>query len=423
MQNTAVLGLQWGDEGKGKIVDFLSDQFEAVVRFQGGNNAGHTIKVDDKVYKLSLLPSGIIRGKYAVIGSGVVVDPLSLFEEIAKIEANGIKINSQNLAIADNVCLVLSVHRQLDQLLEAKKGNNKIGTTGRGNGPAHEDKVGRRAVRICDLYDSKILNERIDDLLIYHNALRKGLGVEEILRDEILIELDKVKTRLLEFSRPSFEIANYLEKNCPVMFEGAQGALLDVSYGTYPFVTSSNISLGQVGIGSCYGFDNSLTALGVIKAYSTRVGSGPFPTELNDEIGKFLQVEGQEVGTVTGRTRRCGWFDSVIVKHPIKLSGVKKIALTKLDILDKLSKIKICTAYKIDSKNYDYLPQNIDLWKKIEPVYEEFEGWQTSTVGIKNFDDLPLQAKNYIKKIEELCLVKVAIISTGAKREETIIVN
>jgi len=423
MNNTAIIGLQWGDEGKGKIVDFLADKFDAVVRFQGGNNAGHTIKVDDKVFKLSLLPSGIIRGKFSVIGSGVVVDPVSLFDEIKKVEKNGVKITPQNLVIAENVCLVLSLHRQLDQILENQKGNNKIGTTCRGNGPAHEDKVGRRAIRICDLHHQPTLVDRVKDLLLFHNALRKGLGEPVIESSDIIAELMMIKDQLAKFSLPAFEIAQKLEQCQAVMFEGAQGALLDVSFGTYPFVTSSNISLGQAAIGSCLGFDKIHKTLGILKAYTTRVGSGPFPTELTDEIGEFLRIEGQEIGTVTGRNRRCGWLDLVLIKQAVKLSSVKEIALTKLDVLDKLPKVKICVAYRIDNKTYDYFPQNIELWSKIEPVYEEFDGWQTSTIGIKSLKDLPQKALTYVKRIEELCVAKVVIISTGAKREETIIVN
>ena len=423
MKNTAIIGLQWGDEGKGKIVDFLADKFDAVVRFQGGNNAGHTIKVDGKTFKLSLLPSGVIRQKFSVIGSGVVVDPISLFDEIEKIEKNGVKISPQNLAIADNVCLVLSLHRQIDQILENKKGNNKIGTTCRGNGPAHEDKVGRRAIRICDLQHQPTLIQRVEELLLYHNALRKGLDEPIISSSTIIDELNSIKDKIAKYAVPAFEIAQRLEKCNAVMFEGAQGALLDVSYGTYPFVTSSNISLGQVAIGSCIGFENVHKTLGILKAYTTRVGSCPFPTELTDEIGEFLRIEGQEVGTVTGRNRRCGWLDLVLISHALKLSAVKEIALTKLDVLDKLAKIKICVAYKINNKIYNYLPQNIELWSKIEPVYEEFDGWQSSTLGIKSLKDLPKNALDYIKKIEELTSAKVVIISTGAKREETIIVN
>lgn len=421
MTNIAVIGLQWGDEGKGKVVDFLADKFDAVVRFQGGNNAGHTIKVADKVFKLSLLPSGIIRQKFSVIGSGVVVDPVSLLNEIAKVKENGVNITYDNLAIADNVCLVLSVHRELDQLLENKKGHNKIGTTQRGNGPAHEDKVGRRAIRMCDLNDDNILKERINDLLLYHNLLRSALGVAELTPQKIYDEILSFRQHILPFVRPAFEIAQKLESFKAIMFEGAQGALLDVNFGTYPFVTSSNISLGQAAIGSCLGFDRVDKTLGILKAYTTRVGSGPFPTELDNEIGEFLRQEGAEFGTVTGRNRRCGWFDAVLVSHAIKLSAVKEIALMKIDVLDKLAKIKICVGYKINGKNYNYFPQGADLWSKIEPVYEEFEGWQSSTVGITKYSDLPLKAQKYIQKIEELCKVKAVLISTGALREQTII--
>jgi adenylosuccinate synthase len=420
--NTAIIGLQWGDEGKGKIVDFLADKFAAVVRFQGGHNAGHTIKVGDQTYKLNLLPSGSIRGKFSVIGSGVVVDPIALFSEIEKIEKSGIKITPENLAVAENVCLILSIHSELDQLLETKKGAKKIGTTGRGIGPAYEDKAGRRAIRICDLFDEKILKDRIENLLFYHNLLRQSLGVEIVTVEKILAELQPVRSRLIAYSKPVFEIAKKLSLCKNIMFEGAQGALLDVSYGTFPFVTSSNTMAGQIALGSCLGVDDLHKTIGVLKAYTTRVGAGPFPTELNDETGKFLRIEGNEVGTVTGRDRRCGWFDAVLVRQAIQICSVKEVALTKLDVLDKLEKIKICVAYKIDGKPYDYLPQAIHLWDKIEPVYEEISGWQESTVGVKSLADLPQKARDYIEKIEKLCGVKASIISTGPKREETIIV-
>ncbi len=421
MTNIAIIGLQWGDEGKGKIVDCLSDKFDAVVRFQGGHNAGHTIKVDDKTYKLSLLPSGIIRGKFSVIGSGVVVDPVALFKEISNIEDLGLKVTPQNLAIADNACLILSVHRELDQLLEAKKGAKKIGTTGRGIGPAYEDKAGRRAIRICDLYNEKILKERIENLLFYHNLLRQSLGAEIVTVEQILSELEPVGSRLLTHAKSAFDIAKIL-RDKKIMFEGAQGALLDVSYGTFPFVTSSNTAAGQVALGSCLGVADLHKTIGILKAYTTRVGSGPFPTELNDETGEFLRVEGKEVGTVTGRDRRCGWFDAVLVRQSIQLSSVKEIALTKLDVLDKLEKIKICVGYKINGETYDYLPQAINLWDKIEPIYEEISGWKEVTVGAKSLNDLPRNARKYIARIEELCGVKATIISTGAKREDTIFV-
>ena len=420
MTNTAIIGLQWGDEGKGKIVDFLSDQFDAVVRFQGGHNAGHTIKVGDKTYKLSLLPSGIIRGKYSVIGSGVVVDPIALFTEIKKIEEAGIEITAKNLAIAENACLILSVHRELDQLLENEKGEKKIGTTGRGIGPAYEDRAGRRAVRICDLMDEKTLRERVENLLFYHNLLRKSLGAEIVTVEQVIAELEPIRERLLSHTLPSFEIAKKLSSCKQVMFEGAQGALLDVTYGTYPFVTSSNTMAGQIALGSCLGVAGLHKTIGILKAYTTRVGSGPFPTELGCEIGEFLRIEGKEVGTVTGRDRRCGWFDAVLVRQSIQLSSVKEVALTKLDVLDKLEKIKICVGYKINGKAYDYLPQANHLWNAIEPVYEEMEGWQQSTVGAKTLSELPQKALNYVKRIEDLCGIKASIISTGPKREETI---
>ncbi len=423
MTNVAIVGLQWGDEGKGKIVDFLSDKFDAVVRFQGGHNAGHTIKVGDKTYKLSLLPSGIIRDKFSVIGSGVVVDPIALFNEIKKLEDQGLKISPERLAIADNACLILSIHQELDQLLEAEKGDNKIGTTGRGIGPAYEDRVGRRAVRICDLLDEKVLRERLTNLLFYHNLLRKSLGAELVTVEKIIAELAPIRDRLLSYARPSFEIYKKLSTCGNVMFEGAQGVLLDVTYGTFPFVTSSNTMAGQVALGSCMGVSDLHKTIGILKAYTTRVGSGPFPTELNDETGQFLRVEGNEVGTVTGRDRRCGWFDAVLVRQAIKISSVKEIALTKLDVLDKLEKIKICVSYKINGETYDYLPQANHLWSNIEPVYEEMEGWQEVTVGTKSVDDLPEKARKYIARIEDLCGVKSAIISTGPKREETIILK
>ncbi len=423
MTNVAIIGLQWGDEGKGKIVDFLADQFDAVVRFQGGHNAGHTIKVGDKTYKLNLLPSGVIRDKFSVIGSGVVVDPAALFNEIEKIALLGINITPQKLNIADNCSLILSIHSQLDQLLEAQKGEKKIGTTGRGIGPAYEDRAGRRAIRICDLFDEKSLRERLESTLFYHNLLRKSLGVAEVSVEEIIAELAPIKDKLLPFVKPSYEILQKLSACKHVMFEGAQGALLDVSFGTYPFVTSSNILAGQVALGSCLGANGLSKTLGVLKAYTTRVGSGPFPTELNDATGEFLRVEGGEVGTVTGRNRRCGWFDAALVRHTLQLSAVKEISLTKLDVLDKLEKIKVCVAYQIDGEHYEYLPQSIHLWSKITPIYEEFDGWMANTSKAKSFAELPKNAQNYIKKIEELCGVKVAILSNGAKREETIVIN
>lgn len=423
MANIAIVGLQWGDEGKGKIVDCLSDRFDAVVRFQGGHNAGHTIKVGEKTYKLSLLPSGVIRDKFSVIGSGVVVDPIALFQEIARIEEQGLKILPEKLAIADNACLILSIHQELDKLLEEAKGKNKIGTTGRGIGPAYEDRAGRRAIRVCDLYDDGVLKDRLENFLFYHNLLRKSVGGEVVTPEKIIAELEPVRKRLLSYARSSYDIYQKLSSCDNVMFEGAQGVLLDVTYGTYPFVTSSNTMAGQVGLGSCMGSNDLHKTIGILKAYTTRVGSGPFPTELEDEIGEFLQVEGNEKGTVTGRDRRCGWFDAALVKQSIQLCSVKEIALTKLDVLDKLEKIKICVSYKINGETYDYLPQAINLWDNIEPVYEEMPGWQQSTVGTKSVEELPQEARDYIARIEELCNVKSVIISTGPKRSETLILK
>lgn len=423
MSNIAVIGLQWGDEGKGKIVDFLSDKFDAIVRFQGGHNAGHTIKVDGQTYKLSLLPSGLVRGKFSVIGSGVVVDPFALFNEIERIENAGLKVSPEKLVIADNCCLILSVHRELDQLLEEKRGEKKIGTTGRGIGPAYEDRAGRRSIRICDLFDEKTLEIAVTNLLFYHNLLRESLGVEKIKVDNVILELEQIKEKIKPFVKSSFEIMEKLSSLKNVMFEGAQGALLDVSFGTYPFVTSSHTVASQIGIGSCLGLNEKNKTLGILKAYTTRVGSGPFPTELNDENGEFLRINGGEVGTVTGRNRRCGWFDAALVRHPIKLCAAKHIALTKLDVLDFMPKIKICTSYKINGRIYNYLPQSINLWNEIEPIYEEFDGWMEKTSDIKSYEKLPDKAKNYIKKIEDLCEVKVVILSNGAGRENTIILE
>lgn len=420
--SVAVIGLQWGDEGKGKVVDYLADKFDCVIRFQGGHNAGHTIKVNEKVYKLSLMPSGIIRGKLSIIGSGVVVDPIALKAEMDKIKENGISITKDNLIIADNVTLILSVHRELDQLLEERKGGLKIGTTGRGIGPAYEDQVGRRAIRACDISDSSLLESKIESLIFYHNLLRKGLSAEPVSKESLLQEINSFKDYLLEFTSSPFEIYKKVAQKS-VMFEGAQGALLDVNYGTFPFVTSSNTIAGQAGIGSCLGYKSIDRTIGIIKAYTTRVGSGPFPTELDNEIGEFIRQEGQEFGTVTGRNRRCGWFDAALVKQSIQLSSVEEVALMKLDVLDKLSSLKICTGYKVGEKIFDHFPSSSNLWDQIEPIYEEMEGWNESTFGVKNFDDLPLKARNYIRRIEELCNVKVVLISTGPERKETILLD
>jgi adenylosuccinate synthase len=421
--NTAIIGLQWGDEGKGKIVDYLADKFNSVIRFQGGNNAGHTIKVGNKTFKLSLLPSGVVQGKFSVIGSGLVVDPVALFKEIDAIKAQGVDINPTNLVIANNVCLILSVHREVDQLLEQQKGEAKIGTTGRGIGPAYEDKMGRRSIRLADLFDDQILHNRLENLLFYHNLLRKSLNASEVKIDDLLAEISSIKDRIKPFAMEPYEIAQKLSSLTPIMFEGAQGALLDIDYGTFPFVTSSNTMSGQVTLGSCLGVADLHHTLGILKSYTTRVGSGPFPTELDDEIGQHLASKGQEIGTVTGRNRRCGWLDACLLRYIVKLSNVKEVALTKLDVLDDLEIIKICTGYKIDNKVIDYLPQSQDLWSKITPIYEEFPGWQQSTYGVTKFNDLAQNAKDYIARIQELSGVKIKIISTGPKRDQTIYIS
>lgn len=421
--NTAIIGLQWGDEGKGKIVDYLADKFNSVIRFQGGNNAGHTIKVGDKTFKLSLLPSGVVQGKFSVIGSGLVVDPVALFKEIDAIKAQGVDINPTNLVIANNVCLILSVHREVDQLLEQQKGEAKIGTTGRGIGPAYEDKMGRRSIRLADLFDDQILHNRLENLLFYHNLLRKSLNASEVKIDDLLAEISSIKDRIKPFAMEPYEIAQKLSSLTPIMFEGAQGALLDIDYGTFPFVTSSNTMSGQVTLGSCLGVADLHHTLGILKCYTTRVGSGPFPTELDDEIGQHLASKGQEIGTVTGRNRRCGWLDACLLRYIVKLSNVKEVAITKLDVLDDLEIIKICTGYKIDNKVIDYLPQSQDLWSKITPIYEEFPGWQQSTYGVTKFNDLAQNAKDYIARIQELSGVKIKIISTGPKRDQTIYIS
>ena len=421
--NTAIIGLQWGDEGKGKIVDYLADKFNSVIRFQGGNNAGHTIKVGNKTFKLSLLPSGVVQGKFSVIGSGLVVDPVALFKEIDAIKDQGVDINPANLVIANNVCLILSVHREVDQLLEQQKGEAKIGTTGRGIGPAYEDKMGRRSIRLADLFDDQILHNRLENLLFYHNLLRKSLNASEVKIDDLLAEISSIKDRIKPFAMEPYEIAQKLSSLTPIMFEGAQGALLDIDYGTFPFVTSSNTMSGQVTLGSCLGVADLHQTLGILKSYTTRVGSGPFPTELDDEIGQHLASKGQEIGTVTGRNRRCGWLDACLLRYIVKLSNVKEVALTKLDVLDDLEIIKICTGYKIDNKVIDYLPQSQDLWSKITPIYEEFPGWQQSTYGITKFSDLAQNAKDYIARIQELSGVKIKIISTGPKRDQTIYIS
>jgi adenylosuccinate synthase len=423
--NVAVVGSQWGDEGKGKIVDWLSSRADIVVRFQGGHNAGHTLVIGDKIYKLSLLPSGIVRSdKISVIGSGVVIDPYALFEEISRIEQQGVVVSPDNLIIAENASLILSLHKQNDDIAEASRGHNKIGTTGRGIGPAYEDKVGRRAIRICDLEDDAILAERLKNLINYHNAFRKGLGFPDISFDVIYEELVGIRNKILPFAKPVWRyLDQYKKEGKKILFEGAQGTMLDVDHGTYPYVTSSCTLASQAFSGSGFGVGNIDYVLGITKAYTTRVGSGPFPTELKDDIGESIGVRGKEFGTVTSRKRRCGWFDAVMVRQAIKTSGITGIALTKLDVLDELDELKICIAYMIDGKKYDYLPASIAKQANIKPIYETLPGWKENTFGKRSFKDLPSHAVKYVMRIEELIECPVAILSTSPERDDTILMK
>lgn len=425
MTNVVVIGSQWGDEGKGKIVDWLSEKAEVVVRFQGGHNAGHTLVIDGVTYKLSLLPSGIVRpGKISVIGNGVVVDPRALFKEIDAIAQKGVSVTPDNLYIAENATLILSLHQQNDNLAEAQRGNSKIGTTGRGIGPAYEDKVGRRAIRICDLEDKETLEARVDALVAYHNAMRKGLGVDLIQKSEILAELAEVKDRLLPFAKPVWRYLDMFRRQGKhILYEGAQGILLDVDHGTYPYVTSSCTLAGQAYAGSGTGVGGIGYVLGITKAYTTRVGSGPFPTEQNNEVGQLLGERGHEFGTVTNRKRRCGWFDAILVRQSIKLCGINGIALTKLDVLDGMDTLKVCVGYKHGNNFYDYYPSSIKTQAEIEPVYEEMDGWQETTRSARSFKDLPANAVKYIRRIEELIEAPVALLSTSPERDDTILVH
>jgi len=422
--NVTVIGAQWGDEGKGKIVDWLAARADAVVRFQGGHNAGHTLVVGDQTYKLSLLPSGIVTGTLSLIGNGVVLDPWALRDEIAKLESQGVAITPDNFGIADNCPLILPLHRDLDGLRETAAGAGKIGTTGRGIGPAYEDKVGRRAVRVCDLAHLDDLTPQLDRLCAHHDALRAGFGQAPVDRDALLAELREIAPFVLQFAQPVWKRLNEVKKaGAKILFEGAQGVLLDVDHGTYPFVTSSNTVSGTVASGSGLGPGSAGFVLGIVKAYTTRVGSGPFPTELEDEIGQKLGERGHEFGTVTARKRRCGWFDAVLVRQTCALSGVTGIALTKIDVLDGFETIKICTGYKLDGQELDYLPSNAQEQARVEPIYEEIEGWEGTTVGARSWADLPAQAIKYIRRIEELIECPVASVSTSPEREDTILVR
>lgn len=425
MANVVVVGAQWGDEGKGKIVDWLSSQADVVVRFQGGHNAGHTLVIDGTTYKLSLLPSGIVRpGKLSVIGNGVVVDPWHLVEEIGRLRAQGVAISPENLRVADNATLILPLHRELDHFRETSNAGLKIGTTKRGIGPAYEDKVGRRAIRVIDLKDPQILKAKIERLLAHHNALRRGLGIEEVNGGELLAELTRIAADILPYADTVWALLDAQRRaGKRILFEGAQGALLDVDHGTYPFVTSSNIVSGQAATGSGLGPSAVGYVLGIAKAYTTRVGEGPFPTELFDEVGELIGQKGKEFGVVTGRKRRCGWFDAALVRQTVKTSGIDGIALTKLDILDGFKEIKVCTGYRLDGEVLEHLPAGQSDQAKVEPIYEVIEGWEGSTANARSWAELPAQAIKYVRRIEELIGATVAVLSTSPERDDTILVH
>ncbi len=425
MPNVAVIGSQWGDEGKGKIVDWLSAKADVIVRFQGGHNAGHTLVVDKTTYKLKLLPSGIVRkNKISIIGNGVVIDPWALLDEIKQIEKLGIKITNKNLYIAENAILILPLHRELDGIREDAKNTDKIGTTRRGIGPAYEDKIGRRGIRVMDLANKENLSKKIDMILFHHNSIRKGLKKKQINKKKLINDLSKISSKILKYSKPVWKkIDEFKKKNKTIVFEGAQGILLDIDHGTYPFVTSSNTVPGAASIGTGCGPDTINYILCIVKAYTTRVGEGPFPTELKNEIGNKIGKKGKEFGTVTNRKRRCGWFDAVLVKQSCVISGTKGIALTKIDVLDEFKNLYICVAYKLNGKKIDYLPADLQNQLKVKPIYKRFDGWLKNTKGIKKWKDLPKNAQKYINFIKDYCGVKISSISTSPKREDTILLD
>jgi adenylosuccinate synthase len=424
MANVVVIGAQWGDEGKGKIVDWLSARADVVVRFQGGHNAGHTLVVGEETYKLSLLPSGIVRGTLSVIGNGVVLDPWALLDEMQRLSAQGVAITPETLQISETCPLILPFHRDLDALREDASGAGKIGTTRRGIGPAYEDKVGRRALRLCDLADLDGAGPQIDRLLAHHNALRAGFGVEAIDRDALVAELSGIAPKILPFAAPVWQtLATKRRQRARILFEGAQGVLLDVDHGTYPFVTSSNTVAGAAAAGAGLGPGALNYTLGIVKAYTTRVGSGPFPTELQDALGERLGVRGREFGTVTGRKRRCGWFDAALVRQTVQLAGIDGIALTKLDVLDGFEELLVGVGYRVGGAEIDYLPASVADQRMAEPIYERFEGWAESTAGARSWADLPAAAIKYIRRIEELIDCPVALVSTSPERDDTILVR
>jgi adenylosuccinate synthase len=425
MKNIVVVGSQWGDEGKGKIVDWLSEQADVVIRFQGGHNAGHTLVIDGVTYKLRLLPSGIVRkNKISIIGNGVVVDPWALLEEIKEIESKGVRVDIKNFIISESANLILPFHREMDEIREDAAGKGKIGTTRRGIGPAYEDKVGRRSIRVMDLRSEQNLDQRLEVVLTHHNAIRKGLGKKIFQKEKLKKDLLEIAPEILKFSQPVWlKIDEFKRQKKKILFEGAQGILLDVDHGTYPFVTSSNTVASSAATGTGCGPNSINYVLGITKAYTTRVGEGPFPTELKDKIGEALGTRGKEFGTVTSRKRRCGWFDGVLVRQTIKISGIDGIALTKLDVLDGLDEIKMCVKYDLDGKSMDYLPAAVEDQLKIRPIYKSFPGWKKSTNGIKNIQELPENAKNYIYAVEDFIGAKISSISTSPEREDTILIE
>ena len=425
MKNVVVIGSQWGDEGKGKIVDWLSSEADVVIRFQGGHNAGHTLVIDGITYKLRLLPSGIVRkNKISIIGNGVVIDPWALIDEIKEIKSKGVDIDHNNLIISESANLILPFHKEMDEIREDAAGKAKIGTTRRGIGPAYEDKVGRRSIRVMDLLSEKNLDNRLKTVLMHHNAIRKGLGKSIYQKDKLKKDLMKIAPEILKYSQPVWKKIDEFKKNGKkILFEGAQGILLDVDHGTYPFVTSSNTVASAAATGTGCGPNSINYVLGITKAYTTRVGEGPFPTELKDSIGEHLGTKGKEFGTVTSRKRRCGWFDGVLVRQTIKISGIDGIALTKLDVLDELDEIKMCIAYELKGKKIDYLPAAVDDQIDVKPIFKTFKGWKSSTKGIKEFIDLPSNAKIYISELEKFIQSKISSISTSPERNDTILIE
>ena len=425
MKNVVVVGSQWGDEGKGKIVDWLSDQADVVVRFQGGHNAGHTLVIDGVTYKLKLLPSGIVRpNKISIIGNGVVVDPWALLEEIKSIQDQGVKVNEENLILSEAATLILPFHKEMDEIREDAAGKAKIGTTRRGIGPAYEDKVGRRSIRVMDLRSENNLDLRLDTVLLHHNAIRKGLGKKIYEKEEVKKQLLKIAPEILKYAKPVWKLLDeYQTQRKNILFEGAQGILLDVDHGTYPFVTSSNTVAASAATGSGCGPTSIGYVLGITKAYTTRVGEGPFPTELKDKTGELLGKRGHEFGTVTNRQRRCGWFDAVLVRQTCKISGITAIALTKLDVLDECDEIKVCIKYELDGKEIDYLPAAVEDQLKVKPIYQSFDGWKSETRGIRDINELPDKAKLYVTAIEDFIGARISSISTSPERDDTILLE